>query len=301
MIQHIRRTAGLAACLLAASWLLAGCAGLLERSYGVAAPYADRYWDSSAEDTLRAETYQDLVNSILLLIEQQAEDGVIRCYGEADSYQKTLAARGEVRQETMLGSYLLEDLQVSYESGAGYSTITCHMTYREDAEDVGSLMTLSDSQSLVDLLRLAVREDYEKLTAHFAYDPPREDVTAAVESFWQELCQNEMGENALLSAGEDAPVPGPAEEDGSSEATSPEGDSQPEETPVPEGESGGEGEPPEEDAPPPEKEPVPADGNGDGMEEPPEESPIVYPPCPWLIRFYPDQETAKIVEVLLKE
>ena len=28
-------------------------------------------------------------------------------------------------------------------------------------------MPISDSQSLVDLLRLAVREDYEKLAAHF--------------------------------------------------------------------------------------------------------------------------------------
>ena len=81
--------------LLLAACLLTGCAALLERSYSVVEPYADRYWDSSAEDTLRAETYQDLVNSMLLLIEQKAEEGVIRCYDEAEEYQQALAARGE--------------------------------------------------------------------------------------------------------------------------------------------------------------------------------------------------------------
>ena len=66
-------TAVLALCLP-----LSGCASLLERSYSVVEPYADRYWDASAEDTLRAENYQDLVNSLLLLVEQRAEEGVIR-------------------------------------------------------------------------------------------------------------------------------------------------------------------------------------------------------------------------------
>ena len=47
-------------------------------SYSVSEPYADRYWDSGAEDTLRVDNYQDLVNSLLLLIVEGAEDGVIR-------------------------------------------------------------------------------------------------------------------------------------------------------------------------------------------------------------------------------
>ena len=203
MKASIRRAAGLALCLAMTAGLLGGCARLLERSYGITEPYADRYWDSSAEDTLRAETYQDLVNSLLLLVEQKAEEGVIRCYGEAEEYEQVLAARREVRQETMLGSYLLKELQLDHEKGSGYSTVTCRMTYREDAEDLGALMPISDSQSLVDLLRLAVREDYEKLAAHFTYEPSREDVAAAVESLWQEICRSEMEELAALSVDEE--------------------------------------------------------------------------------------------------
>ena len=290
----IRRAAGLAVCLLLLAGL-GGCARLLERSYSVAAPYADRYWDSSAEDTLRAETYQDLVNSMLLLIEQKAEEGVIRCYGEAEEYQQALAARGEVRQETMLGSYLLKELRLSYEGGSGYSTVTCQMTYREDAEDISALMPISDSQSLVDLLRLAVREDYEKLAAHFTYEPAREDVIAAVESSWQEICRSEMEEDALLSVDGDGAEAGSEGEDSAApEVPGGNGSEEdPQEGSAPEGEAPADGEPPQEgragDETIPEDEP--------GEETTP---PVEYPPCPWSIRFYPNQETAEIVEVLLK-
>lgn len=303
MKRSIRRAVGLVIGLLLAAGLLGGCARLLERSYGVTEPYADRYWDSSAEDTLRAETYQDLVNSMLLLIEQKAEEGVIRCYDEAEEYQQALAARGEVRQETMLGSYLLKELRLNYEEGSGYSTVTCQMTYREDAEDISALMPISDSQSLVDLLRLAVREDYEKLAAHFTYEPPREDVISAVESLWQEICRSEMEEDALLAVdgdgmgaepeGEDNTAPedpdGNGPEDGSQER-----EAGPAEDGAPEGEAPADGEAPAEDGSVPEGE------SGGGTEPPPEEPVIEYPPCPWLIRFYPNQETAEIVEVLLK-
>lgn len=290
--------AALAACCI----LFGGYSALLERSYSVAEPYADRYWDSGAEDTLRAESYQDLVNSLLLLIEERAEEGIIRCYGDVGEYREAMAAREEVRTETTLGAYLLRDLRISHESGSNYSTVTCYMTYREDAEDIDAIMKLSDSQSLVDLLRLSVREERDKLTARFSYDTPREDVIAAVESFWQELCRAEQEEAAAASAEilpedvEDASGEDPGNPEEAGEAEEPE-DAEPVEE-----ESGEETEPPAEEpsqewevrsGAPGEGEP----GEGEGPAEPPEEE---FPPCPWRIQFYPNQETAEIVEVLLK-
>ena len=302
MKRNLLRNAGQAACLLLAVCLLGGCAALLERSYSAAEPYVDRYWDSGAEDTLRAESYQDLVNSLLLLIEERAEEGIIRCYGDVGEYREAAAAREEVRKETTLGAYLLRDLRISYESGANYSTVTCYMTYREDAEDIDAIMKLSDSQSLVDLLRLSVREERDKLTARFSYDTPREDVIAAVESFWQELCRAEQEEAAAASAEilpedvEDASGEEPENQEEAGEAEEPE-DAEPVEE-----ESGEETESPAEEpsqewevrsGAPGEGEP----GEGEGPAEPPEEE---FPPCPWRIQFYPNQETAEIVEVLLK-
>ena len=157
------------------------------------------------------------------------------------------------------------------------------MTYREDAEDVENMMTLSDSQSLVDLLRLAVREEHERLTARFSYDMPRQDVTAAVESLWRELCGEEAEAQQTLEAPppedqtpQDPEEPVPAEAAGEEE-----GQTTPEEAPE-STETSGEGEAP--DAPP--------------VQETPAEP--VYPPCPWIVRFYPDKETAELVEVLLE-
>lgn len=302
MKRNLLRNAGQAACLLLAVCLLGGCAALLERSYSAAEPYVDRYWDSGAEDTLRAESYQDLVNSLLLLIEERAEEGIIRCYGDVGEYREAMAAREEVRTETTLGAYLLRDLRISHESGSNYSTVTCYMTYREDAEDIDAIMKLSDSQSLVDLLRLSVREERDKLTARFSYDTPREDVIAAVESFWQELCRAEQEEAAAASAEilqedvEDASGEDPGNPEEAGEAEEPE-DAEPAEE-----ESGEETESPAEEpsqewevrsGAPGEGEP----GEGEGPAEPPEEE---FPPCPWRIQFYPNQETAEIVEVLLK-
>ena len=302
MKRNLLRNAGQAACLLLAVCLLGGCAALLERSYSAAEPYVDRYWDSGAEDTLRAESYQDLVHSLLLLIEERAEEGIIRCYGDVGEYREAMAAREEVRTETTLGAYLLRDLRISHESGSNYSTVTCYMTYREDAEDIDAIMKLSDSQSLVDLLRLSVREERDKLTARFSYDTPREDVIAAVESFWQELCRAEQEEAAAASAEilpedvEDASGEDPGNPEEAGEAEEPE-DAEPVEE-----ESGEETEPPAEEpsqewevrsGAPGEGEP----GEGEGPAEPPEEE---FPPCPWRIQFYPNQETAEIVEVLLK-
>ena len=296
MKKNLPRAAGQAACLLLAACLLTGCAALLERSYSNVEPYADRYWDSGAEDTLRVESYQDLVNSLLMLVEEHTEDAVIRCYGEAGEYQEVMAAREEVRRETTLGAYLLRNLRLDHEDGTSYSTVTCYMTYREDAEDLASIMVLSDSQSLVDLLRLAVREERDKMTARFSYDMPREEVSAAVENFWQELCLAEMeaaeAAEALAAAGELLPEDGEPPEDVQEpgEEEPPEGAPEDEEPSVEE-------EPPA--APNSGEEPPPEQAEDPESPQEPEEPPIEYPPCPWQINFSPDKETAEIVEVLL--
>ena len=197
--------------LLLTCLLLTGCGALLERSYSVVEPYADRYWDSAAEDTLRAENHQDLVNSLLMLVEERAEEGTIRCYGAANSYLQAQSACREVSEETALGSYLLSTLTFDYANSAGYSALTCRMSYREDAEDPASLMTLSDSQSLVDLLRLAVREELEKQTARFPYNTPREEVTGAVERLWRELQEDAAPPAAEPGPEGEAAVPEAAE------------------------------------------------------------------------------------------
>lgn len=198
--------------LLALCLCLSGCAAMLERSYSFSEPYVNRYWDTGAGDTLRASTYQDLVNSLLMLVDERAEEGTIRCYGAASSYLQVQSACREVSEETAVGSYLLDSLTFDYENGAGYSSVTCRMAYREDTEDPAAMMTLSDSQSLVDLLRLAVREEHEKQTARFSYNTPRAEVTGAVESLWRELQEDAAPPVSTMSPLPEEPVE-PVEEE----------------------------------------------------------------------------------------
>lgn len=294
---------------LALCLLLTGCASLLERSYSMVEPYTDRFWESGVEDTLKVENYQDLVNSLLMQVEQRAGECVIRFYEEpsSDAYTRILKANREVREESVLGSYLLRRLSFSFEQAEDYYTLRYQMTYREDTEDPNSLMTISDSQSLVDLLRLAVREEHKKLTAQFVYDMPREEVTAAVEKLWQELCPGsreedggapeelEQAEGQLPESDQAEDQPDQAEEQTAQQDRPPEGQP-PEEQPPEE-------QPPEEPDQPSGEAEAPEEGQEQPTEDLPEEEPdpepVQYPPCPWEIRFYPDLDQAGIVEILL--
>lgn len=286
--------------LMAACLLLTGCSSLLERSYSAVEPYTNRYWDPGAEDTLKAESKQDLVNTLLMLVEQRAEEGEIRYYTEENVEQIAREAKQEVCEETVPGSYLLRRMSFTSEEGEGYCTLTYTMVYREDAEALETLMSLSDSESLADLLRLAIREEHEKMTARFVYETEhREDITAVVEGLWQELCLSWLAENA------------PPEPPATTEPTE-------ETVPAEDGETTAEGEQLPEASAPSEEAPVeepPASESADPA-QPPEEAPegevppeetveepaepeIVLPSCPWEIRFYPDVTYAGVVEILL--
>ncbi len=264
--------------------LLSGCAFLLERSYTVVEPYTNRYLDTAAEDALRAESYQDLVNSLLMLVEEHSTEGVIRYYGENDltAYSLALAARREVLQETVLGSYLLQDLKLSFSGEDTYSSLAFTFTYREEAEDPEKLMVLSGTQSLVDLLRMSVREGHNMLTARFFEKTDRTDITAAVESLWQELQQGEREPDA--PAEEQELLQPPIEDTVTQTAPA---DTPPVSTDLPappEGSTEGEG-----------NAPLPIVG------ETPEKTTDDFPACPWTMRFYPDRSAAEIVEILLLE
>lgn len=262
------------ALVLSVCLLLCGCASLLERSYSSVEPYTDRYWDSGAEDTLKAESYQDLVNSLLMLIEQRSEEVVIRYYAPegTNTYAQAVSAQHEVQNETLLGSYLLDTLTLAYTNNNGYCTLTYSMSYRTDAQDISTLMALSDTQSLVDLLRVAVREEHDSVTAQFISKLSRSEISTAVDALWQELYLAELEANGYYNPPVDETVGTDTEDKTISDSE----DSNPEESPE------------EPDEP---------------SEEPPIESAvpeIVFPPCEWEILFYPNANTAEIVTIILK-
>ena len=75
----------LAALLAALMLVCTGCASFLERDYSVVQPHSSTYYESEDRSVLRAESYQDLVNDLMLLLTGGAREGTIWLYNTSDS------------------------------------------------------------------------------------------------------------------------------------------------------------------------------------------------------------------------
>lgn len=167
--------------LLSLSVLLCSCG--LERSYSSVEMHTEAYWENTAEDTLRAENYQDLVNALLLLIGKHAEDGVVRVYGLEEQDWVGMAARAsdEVRQ-TAVGSYLLRYMTYRVDKEENCHVMYPSFSYRRSAEEYAALVNASDEEAVPDLLREAVKAGADALTVRLSYFPESETAfTAMVE------------------------------------------------------------------------------------------------------------------------
>ncbi len=213
-----------ALCLAAALTLLllSGCS--LEREYSVVEPHENQYWESTAEDILRAESYQDLVNTLLLLVEQHETEGTIRLYltdvDYAAAFEMVRNACAEVRQETAIGSYSLEVLDFDMqELRNSYYQVDLLPTYRRTAEEAAAIVETASSSAIYELLLQAWQEGKDRLTVRYAYlAEERESLLENIRQLQWELETGETsdvpplgeGENAGENSGEAAQTP-PAE------------------------------------------------------------------------------------------
>lgn len=129
--------------LLAGCMLLSGCASLLDREYSTVEAHSSKFWESEATGILRAESYQDVVNDLMLLIGQHTEQAVIRLYtyddgvSVADGLEKAAA---EVQQETALGNYVVEYITSSSTAQRGYYELSVQLGYRRTMEQIASIV-----------------------------------------------------------------------------------------------------------------------------------------------------------------
>lgn len=176
---------------LALCLTLAGCGNIvLERSYSVSAPHSEVYWENENADTLRADSYQDLVNALLLLLGEHSEEGTVRIYGndEAAASMAEQACR-EVQEETALGAYLLDYISYTDTQERAYYEMHVRLGYRRTAEEQAGIVTATSTEALPDLLRLTAREgSLSRIAVRFTYfTADRDGIRDMVRSVQEEV------------------------------------------------------------------------------------------------------------------
>lgn len=213
-------------CVLAAFWVLTGCAPLLERTYAVSEPHSSRFWESEAAGTLRAESYQDIVNDLLLLIGQHTETAALRLYNFTSDFSvaDTLEqATTEIQQDTPMGAYAVEYITAVSQAQRGYYEIAVKISYRRSLEQIQAVVNATSPEALYSLLTDAMENEKSELAVRLGYWGPdgfdqlnaavslvreefgREDTPDWVVNFFPS--ENAPGLVEFLLDGQDAPLP----------------------------------------------------------------------------------------------
>lgn len=185
-VKKSKLAAGLAVCLL-----LTGCASLLERSYTTSEPHSSKFWESDAAGTLRAETAQDIVNDLLLLVGQHTESAILRLYEFPDDHaaEEALAqAALEVQQETPLGAYAVEYITYVSQPQRSFYEVDLQIGYRRSEEQLQTIVSATGTNALNDLLEAALDGGRQELVVRIGYwqSDGREKVAQTVEQLRQE-------------------------------------------------------------------------------------------------------------------
>ena len=170
--------------------LLSGCGGgLLEREWSSVTPHSAGYWENGDKDTLRADSYQDLVNALLLLLGEHSEEGVVRIYSEEDAAAMAEQACKEVQEETALGAYLLDYISYTDTQERAYYEMHVRLGYRRTAEEQAGIVTATSTEALPDLLRLTAREgSLSRIAVRFTYfTADRDGIRDMVRSVQEEV------------------------------------------------------------------------------------------------------------------
>lgn len=178
--------------LLAAMLCLSGCGSFLEREYSKVEPHSSTYYESENHSVLRAESYQDLVNDLLVLIGGHAEEGTIFYYGTEEMPSAADAAEKacrEVQQDTPMGAYAVDYMTYTVDSEPrNYAAISLTLRYRRSAEQVNGIVHTSSVAALYDLLTDAAKNDAQELVVRVGYFHNEKDtVRATVRQVQREL------------------------------------------------------------------------------------------------------------------
>lgn len=150
---------------------LSGC-GFLHRSYSSVSPHSATYYESEDRSVLRAESYQDLVNDLLLLVGGHGESGTILYYpnGGLTGSEAAERACAEVQHETPLGAYAVDYMTYTVDEDKGaFSQVAVEIAYRRTAEQVAAMVHATSVSALENLLTATAENGGDTLVLQLGY------------------------------------------------------------------------------------------------------------------------------------
>ena len=173
--------------LLAALLCLTGCGSFLQREWYEVKDHSPNNYEGNGRDALQADTYQDLVNNILILVGNHTAEGTIWLYYAQEDLDAAVAmerACQEVEHETPVGSYAVEYLQYTVEDTArNYSEIEVTIGYRRTEQQLAEITHVTNTAALRDMLTNAVEQGKTELVVQFSnVDRRAEEIERIVRS-----------------------------------------------------------------------------------------------------------------------
>lgn len=150
--------------------LLTGCGSFFLREYSVVEPHSSGYYEN--EDVLRAESYQDVVNDLLILTAEQKKEGIVWFYGSGSEDAADIADRAcrEVQQETPLGAYAVDYLTYTIDTPSrNYTAISFTLGYRRSGAQMDAIVHITSITALPNLLDAAAENGAAELTVQLSY------------------------------------------------------------------------------------------------------------------------------------
>lgn len=167
----MRKKLSALALLMALLLTCTGCS-LLEREWYEVTPHSSAFYEGEGRDVLRADTYQDLVNDILLLVGNHSEEGTIWLYYAQEGLDAGEAAEKacrEVEEDTPMGAYAVSYIQFTVDDTArNYSEIAVTIGYQRTEQQIVDVAHATNVAALEDLLTEAARSGKTELAVQFS-------------------------------------------------------------------------------------------------------------------------------------
>ncbi len=161
---------------LAAALALPGCSALLERTFSDVTPHNAAPTTEGDPSTLRADSYQELVNALMYFVSTGAGEGTVRLYLDSEDVEADLeAACLEVVQEDPLGAYAVEFIKYKVNPVVTYAQADVSITYRRSREQIASIVQATGVTAVREELEAALSAFEAECVMRIGYFDQEED------------------------------------------------------------------------------------------------------------------------------